>query len=185
MEPVSSNLGSGEVDDQVAASATLRILKFAAVCLLIGCAACVAGKSRAQQPDSISQWAINTSYEASLHQNIVYQRTGAIDLHLDVISQGGPGLKPVVIYFHGGGWVEGDKEGVLFRTLPYVAWGFDVVNVEYRLASQALAPAAVEDGRCALHWVAREAKKYGFDTNRIIIAGESAGGHLALMTGML
>jgi acetyl esterase/lipase len=141
--------------------------------------------SLAQQLDPISQWATNTSYEGGLRQNIVYQKAGGIDLRLDVLSPGGPGLKPVVIYFHGGGWVEGDKEGSLLRTLPYLAWGFDVVNVEYRLGSQALAPAAVEDGRCALHWVAREAKHYGFDTARIIVAGESAGGHLALMTGML
>jgi acetyl esterase/lipase len=61
----------------------------------------------------------------------------------------------------------------------------DAVNVEYRLASQGLAPAAVEDGRCALHWVAEHAAEYGFDPRRIVVAGESAGGHLALMTGML
>jgi acetyl esterase/lipase len=63
--------------------------------------------------------------------------------------------------------------------------GMNVVNVEYRLASIALAPAAVEDCRCALRWVIQHAKEYGIDANRIVVSGESSGGHLALMTGML
>jgi acetyl esterase/lipase len=138
-----------------------------------------------QQMDPIAAWATNESYEAGLHQNVVYGRAGGLDLRLDVITTGQPSPRPVVVYFHGGGFVEGDKEGVLLRTLPYLAWGMDVVNVEYRIASQALAPAAVEDGRCALHWVADHAADYGFDPNKIVVAGESAGGHIALMTGLL
>jgi acetyl esterase/lipase len=138
-----------------------------------------------QRMGPIAEWATNESYEASLHQNVVYGRSGGLDLRLDVITTGQPSPRPVVVYFHGGGWVQGDKEGVLLRTLPYLAWGMDVVNVEYRIASQALAPAAVEDGRCALHWVADHARDYGFDPTKIVVAGESAGGHIALMTGLL
>jgi acetyl esterase/lipase len=63
--------------------------------------------------------------------------------------------------------------------------GFSVVNVEYRLARVALAPAAVEDCRLALRWVMKNARMYNFDSSRIIVTGGSAGGHLALMTGML
>ena len=69
--------------------------------------------------------------------------------------------------------------------LPYLARGMNVVNVQYRLARMSLAPAAVEDCRCALRWVYRNAKEYGFDTSKLVMAGESAGGHLSLMTGML
>ena len=58
------------------------------------------------------------------------------------------------------------------------------MNVEYRLTRVARAPAAVEDCRCALRWVFENAEKYSFDTERIIVSGQSAGGHLALMTGM-
>ena len=61
----------------------------------------------------------------------------------------------------------------------------NTINIDYRLAEDSLAPAAVEDCRCALRWVYRHAKEYGFDTNKIVVAGESAGGHLALMTAML
>ena len=138
-----------------------------------------------QSLDPATQWATDASYKLQLHTNIVYQRAGSVDLKLDVITAGENSPRPVLIYFHGGGWVAGNKDGLMLTVLPYVARGMDAVTVDYRLASQALAPAAVEDGRCALHWVVRHAKEYGFDTNKIVIAGESAGGHLALMIGML
>jgi acetyl esterase/lipase len=60
-----------------------------------------------------------------------------------------------------------------------------VVSVQYRLARVAPAPAPIEDCRCALKWVARNAAKYGIDRERILITGGSAGAHLALMTGMI
>ena len=51
----------------------------------------------------------------------------------------------------------------MLRLLPYLEMGFAVVNVEYRLARVALAPAAVEDGRCALRWVLSNADRHGFE----------------------
>ena len=92
---------------------------------------------------------------------------------------------PTVLYIHGGGWIFGDRTGAVPELLPYLQKGWNVVNVEYRMASQSLAPAAVEDSRCALRWVYHNADKFHFDTDRIIVTGHSAGGHLALMTGML
>src|SRR5256885_12540774 len=53
------------------------------------------------------------------------------------------------------------------------------------MTSVALAPAAVEDARCALRWIYRNAAQYNFDTSKIITSGQSAGGHLALITGVL
>jgi len=90
-----------------------------------------------------------------------------------------------LIHIHGGGWVGGAKETTTLTILPYLARGMDVVSVEYRLGSVSLAPAAVEDCRCALRWVYANAKKYGFDLTGLVVSGESAGGHLSLMTGML
>jgi acetyl esterase/lipase len=60
-----------------------------------------------------------------------------------------------------------------------------VVNVEYRLARVSQAPAAVEDCLCALRWVIRNAKQYGFDITKLVVSGGSAGGHLALTTAMI
>jgi acetyl esterase/lipase len=57
--------------------------------------------------------------------------------------------------------------------------------VEYRLGRISLAPAAVEDCRCALRWVIRNAKEHNLDPNRLVVSGHSAGGHLSLTTGMI
>ena len=80
---------------------------------------------------------------------------------------------------------EGTKESTLLYGLPYMAHGMNFINVEYRMAPESLAPAAVEDCRCALHWAYDHAQDYGIDTSKIVVSGHSAGGHLALMTGLL
>jgi len=122
----------------------------------------------------------------SVSPNIVYQRAGGIDLKLDVYRPRNlEGLNPTLIYIHGGGWTNGSKEGSSLTFLPYLEMGWTVVNVAYRLADIAHAPAAVEDTRCALRWVYRNSEQYGFDKNNIVVTGNSAGGHLALTTGML
>jgi acetyl esterase/lipase len=90
-----------------------------------------------------------------------------------------------LIFIHGGGWTGGTKAQRALAIQPYLAMGLNVVNVEYRLAKAALAPAAVEDCRCALKWVLSHAAEYGIDTQKIVVSGDSAGGHLALMTGFL
>jgi acetyl esterase/lipase len=121
--------------------------------------------------------------------NVVYERANGWEGKLDVYAQRTPQNAPptpVVVFIHGGGWVQGTKEGSMLQgVLPYVAMGYSVVNVEYRLASVSLAPAAIEDCRCALRWVVAHAKDYNIDVNRIVVAGASAGGHLALTTGMV
>jgi len=63
--------------------------------------------------------------------------------------------------------------------------GWNAVNVEYRSSGVALAPAAVEDARCALRWVVHNAKEYSVDADRIVLVGQSAGAHIATITGML
>jgi acetyl esterase len=89
-------------------------------------------------------------------------------------------ILPVVIWFHGGGWVVGtlDSHDPVCRALanrtPCV-----VVAVDYRLAPEAPFPAAVEDSWAATQWVAHEALKLGGDASRIVVAGDSAGGNLA------
>jgi acetyl esterase/lipase len=117
--------------------------------------------------------------------NIVYMQANGWEGKLDVYAQRTPAPAPTVIFIHGGGWVRGTKEASVLTVLPYIAMGYSVVNVEYRLGNVSLAPAAVEDCRCALRWVVEHAKEYNIDTARLVIAGASAGGHLALTTGML
>src|SRR5262249_13059087 len=68
--------------------------------------------------------------------------------------------------------------------LKYAQRGFVVANVEYRLAAVATAPAAVTDVLKAAQWFHKNAGKYHVDTKRIVVTGDSAGGHLALMVEM-
>jgi acetyl esterase/lipase len=106
---------------------------------------------------------------------------------LDILQPAAPSLadRPGVIFIHGGGWVEGDKES-RFETfcLPFIRRGMVVANVEYRLAKAAPAPAAVNDVLKAAQWFQDHAAMYRVDRKRILVSGDSAGGHLALMTAM-
>src|SRR5437867_7532858 len=117
--------------------------------------------------------------------NLVYERANGWEGKLDVYARRSQTPVPTVIYIHGGGWVGGSKETSLLRALSFLSMGYSVVNVECRLANVSLAPAAIEDCRCALRWVVAHAKDYDFDTNKLIVAGASAGGHLALTTGLV
>lgn len=117
--------------------------------------------------------------------NVVYTKVkdweGKMDLYLPP-KQKGP--SPVVINIHGGGWNKGVKESQTgFNT--FFKMGYAVANIEYRLTGQATAPAAVEDARCALIYLTRNAKELNIDINKIVVMGGSAGGHLALMAGLL
>ncbi len=149
------------------------------VCLLLVCAT-----AWAQSPESTpSTVLINAKYDVT--GNITYGVMNNYPLKLDVYRpRAAKAPTPVVVFIHGGGWVAGDKEGAATYVLPYLEMGWAAVNVEYRLAKISLAPAAVEDCRCAMHWIGRNAGKYNFDVKKIVVTGGSAGGHLALTTGM-
>jgi acetyl esterase/lipase len=118
--------------------------------------------------------------------DIVYATANNTQLKLDVwYPNESKSPTPTLVYIHGGGWIFGTKETSVLQFLPFLEKGWRVVNVEYRMASNSLAPAAVEDTRCALRWVFRNAKQWNFDTSKIVLTGHSAGGHLSLITGML
>ncbi len=148
--------------------------------------ACVVLRSAQGRAQETASWTYNGVNEYRIVPNVVYSTANNYDCKLDAYVRNNPGhTTPTVIYIHGGGWVAGSKETSVMSLLPYLEMGLSVINVEYRLARVSLAPAAVEDCRLALRWVFKNAKQYGFDTTKIIVTGGSAGGHLALMTGML
>ncbi len=92
---------------------------------------------------------------------------------------------PIVINIHGGGWASGEKESQGGFNIYFNDLGFAVANLEYRMTSHAVAPAAVEDVRCAIMYLAKHAAELNIDPNKIVIQGGSAGGHLALTGGYL
>lgn len=87
---------------------------------------------------------------------------------------------PVLVWFHGGGWVTGGLEthDVLCRHLALAA-GCTIVSVDYRLAPEHPFPAAVDDARAATDWVLDHAEELGADAARVVVGGDSAGGNLA------
>jgi acetyl esterase len=87
---------------------------------------------------------------------------------------------PVVLYFHGGGWVGGDYAHIdtPVRALANRS-GCAIVSVNYRLAPEHKYPAAIDDAYAALTWAANESGRFGWDGSRLAVAGDSAGGNLA------
>src|SRR6266545_5927776 len=158
------------------------MLKIAFSTLLI--LLCFVAVSAQDQPSSA--WATDVGSRYWVQPDIVYQGANNSLLKLDVWYQHDVKTpSPTLVYFHGGGWIFGTKEGSVLQFLPFLEKGWTVVNVEYRMASNSLAPAAVADTRCALRWVYRNTAQWRFDTSKIVLMGHSAGGHLSLITGML
>ena len=87
----------------------------------------------------------------------------------------------MVIFIHGGGWKNGD------RTRCRLAWvaehGYAIASVEYRLSHEAQFPAQIHDCKGALRWLRAHQDQYGYDSKRVVVAGTSAGGHLAALLG--
>ena len=121
-----------------------------------------------------------------MQPDVVYAGANNTPLKLDIwYPRDNPNPTPTLVYIHGGGWIFGTKEGSVYQFLPYLERGWRVVNVEYRMAGNSLAPGAVEDTRCALRWIHRNAAQWKFDTSKIVLTGHSAGGHLSLITAMV
>lgn len=87
---------------------------------------------------------------------------------------------PLLLYFHPGGFVAGDAKGIdgCARRLAH-ATGMSVASVNYRLAPEHKFPAALEDAYAAVQWAANRGAEFGWDPQRIIVGGDSAGGNLS------
>ena len=112
---------------------------------------------------------------------------GAIPLRLyRPMGSQGTDVLPVLVYYHGGGWVIGDLEthDVLCRELCNGS-GCAVVAVDYRLAPEHRFPAAVDDALAAARWVRQEAASLGVDASRLAVGGDSAGGNLAAVISIM
>ncbi len=137
----------------------------------------------AQDEDGYAPVEVPVHYTAQL--NRIYTTAGAWEGKMDIYLPSDTSRNvPLVINIHGGAWAHGVKEsqrgfGSFFKN----GWG--VANIEYRMAPTAPAPAAIEDVRCALIFLIRNSKALHIDTEKIVIMGGSAGGHLAMMAAFL
>lgn len=129
-------------------------------------------------------------FECVCEAGIPYAESAGRDLKLDLyrpaLPDGSP-PPPIIVYMHGGGWIGGIRSGpssVAFG-LELAGEGFAFASIDYRLALDHPAPAAIEDCRLAVRFLRSKAESLGVDGSRIVAMGNSAGGHLAAMLGLL
>jgi acetyl esterase/lipase len=152
---------------------------------LIGLLICVICATAHGQTNA-DRWIDYVAGDYDIFPNVTYAKANNLELKLDLyLPKNRTNPTPTLILFHGGGWVDGQKERNVLYLLPYLAMGWSAINVEYRMGHQSPAPAAVEDARCALRWITNHAREYSLDASKFVLTGTSAGGHLSLITGML
>ena len=102
---------------------------------------------------------------------------------LDLYAPRAPhkGALPIIVFFYGGSWNSGTKDGYAFVGRALAAKGFLVAIPDYRLVPQIRYPAFLEDNATAVHWVIAHAGSYGGDAHRLLLAGHSAGAYDAAM----
>ncbi len=118
-------------------------------------------------------------------ENRTYTSADGSQLPVRIYTPKGKGPFPVVVYFHGGGWVIADLD--VYDSSPRAlanAAGAIIVSVEYRKAPEHKFPAAHDDAFAAYKWVHDNAASFGGDPERLAVAGESAGGNLAFNTAV-
>lgn len=98
---------------------------------------------------------------------------------VDVWRAASAASAPVLVFWHGGAWVSGHPGWVRFMAPAAASHGFALVAPGYRLAPRCRWPAQLDDAAAVLAWVRAHAAGFGGDAERIVLAGHSAGGHLA------
>lgn len=109
------------------------------------------------------------------------------DLHLSVIrhqKRFDDHKFPVIFWFAGGAWMDVDYNIHLANLTAYAQKGFVIIDVEYRDSNKVKFPGQLEDAKAAIRYIKKNALKFQIDPDKIIVMGESAGGHLASMLGV-
>jgi acetyl esterase/lipase len=124
---------------------------------------------------------VSDAAEVKISKDLEYARVGgsgiALDLHSPAKQNG-----PLIVYVHGGAWRGGSKSEMPLKQLVEAGW--PVASVDYRLSTVARFPAQVHDIKAAIRFLRGKEKDLGIDASRVIVAGSSAGGHLAALVGV-
>jgi acetyl esterase/lipase len=119
------------------------------------------------------------------YRDLAYVTNGHERQQLDLYLPDQGEKHPLIIWVHGGAFRVGSKEGNENDPVPthYVAQGYAVASLNYRLSQHAIFPAQIQDCKAAVRWLRAHAAQYKLDPNRFAAWGPSAGGHLVAMLG--
>jgi acetyl esterase/lipase len=120
--------------------------------------------------------------EHSVLTDIEYARVQNTSLRLDLYKTPREQKGPLIVYIHGGAWRGGSKKEMPLKEL--VLDGCPVASVDYRLSTAARFPAQVHDIKAAIRFLRGRQGELGIDPSRVVVAGSSAGGHLAALVGV-
>lgn len=125
---------------------------------------------------------------SALAEKILYKKTPQEDLYLYLLRPKGKTKRslPAIVYFTGGGWVNGNVEGQIGNPAWFRDHGIIGIEADYRVKSRhnTTPMECIEDAKSAIRYVRAHAKELGIDPDRIIAAGGSAGGHIAACTAI-
>jgi acetyl esterase/lipase len=127
-------------------------------------------------------WPAMAGAEALIEPDIAYATSASgeplrLDLHIPSTAAGAP----LLIWVHGGAWENGNKSAMPLE--PLIERGFAVASLDFSPASRAPFPGQVHEIKAAIRFLRAEAARYGYDAQRIGIAGASSGAHLAALVG--
>lgn len=122
----------------------------------------------------------------AVHRDVAYVTNGHERQKLDLYVPPSATPLPLIIWIHGGAFRMGSKEGIPFDPPPlaYLAQGYAVASLNYRLSQHAIFPAQIEDCKAAVRWLRGHAAQFNLNPNRFGAWGPSAGGHLVTMLGV-
>jgi acetyl esterase/lipase len=118
---------------------------------------------------------------AVVHRDLAYVTNGHRLQKLDLYTPKSGRRLPVIISIHGGAFKFGSKNDMV--PTEYLAQGYAIASIDYRLSGDALFPAQIQDCKAAVRWLRAHASEYSLDPTRFAAWGGSAGGHLAAMLG--
>jgi len=122
------------------------------------------------------------SRELTVVRDIEYARVGEHSLRLDLHVPPAKPQPPLIVWVHGGAWRSGSKSNMPLSTL--VEEGYPIASVDYRLSTQARFPAQIHDLKAAIRFLRAHGTNWRVSPTKIIIAGDSAGAHLAALVGV-
>jgi acetyl esterase/lipase len=114
--------------------------------------------------------------------DLEYAKAGEISLKLDLYLPSDVNDSALIVWVHGGAWRGGSKNSVSIE--PLVEKGYSIASVDYRLTPVAPFPANVHDIKAAIRYLRGHADHYGYNKEKFVVSGSSAGGHLAALVGV-